>query len=96
MGFHEPWLTIISAAFSAASGRPDLAPDAGGDRRIRGGHAALDRGAWPLEALKDPDGRERVEALLNQFERAAGSKQVPTSPEVFAALRLRLGLKSRI
>jgi hypothetical protein len=50
------------------------------------------RGRTPLEAVKDADGREMVEALLRQFERDAGATQVPTSPEVFAALRLRLGL----
>lgn len=52
-------------------------------------------GRTPLEAVKNADGREMVEALLNQFERDAGATQVPTNPEVFAALRLRLGLKSR-
>jgi SEC-C motif/Protein of unknown function (DUF2384) len=52
-------------------------------------------GRTPLEAVKDPDGREMVEALLKQFERDAGASQVPTNPEVFAALRSRLGLKSR-
>lgn len=51
-------------------------------------------GRTPIEAVKDPDGREMVEALLNQCERDAGATQVPTNPEVFAALRLRLGLKS--
>jgi len=54
------------------------------------------KGRTPLEAVKDADGREMVEALLNQFERDAAATQVPTSPEVFAALRVRLGLKSRI
>jgi hypothetical protein len=53
-------------------------------------------GCTPLEAVKEADGREMVEALLNQFERDAGATQVPTNPEVFAALRLRLGLKSRM
>lgn len=52
-------------------------------------------GRTPHEAVKDADGREMVEALLNQFERNAGAMQVPTSPAVFAGLRLRLGLKSR-
>jgi hypothetical protein len=50
-------------------------------------------GRTPLEVVKDADGREMVEALLNQFERDAGATQVPTRPEVFSALRLRLGLK---
>lgn len=41
-----------------------------------------------LEAVKDEDGWETVEALLNQFEQDAGATQVPTSPHVFTALRL--------
>ena len=53
-------------------------------------------GRTPLEAVKDADGREMVEALLNQFERDSAAAQVPTSPQVFTALRLRLGLKSRV
>jgi hypothetical protein len=52
-------------------------------------------GRTPLEAVKDTDGREMVEALITQFERDAGATQIPTSPEVFAALRRRLGLTSR-
>jgi hypothetical protein len=55
---------------------------------------ALD-GRTPLEAVKDADGREMVEALITQFERDVGATQVPTGPEVFAALRRRLGLTSR-
>jgi hypothetical protein len=52
-------------------------------------------GRTPLEAVQDVDGREMVEALISQFERDAGATQVPTSPEVFVALRRRLGLASR-
>jgi hypothetical protein len=51
-------------------------------------------GLTPLEAVKDEDGREMVEALLSQFERDADATQVPMAPEVFTALRVRLGLKS--
>ena len=56
---------------------------------------ALD-GRTPLEAVKDNDGREMVEALITQFERDAGAMSVPTNPEVFAALRRRLRLTSRV
>ena len=52
------------------------------------------QGRTPLEAVRDRDGREIVAALINQFERDAGGVPVPTSPEVFAALRRRLGLTS--
>jgi hypothetical protein len=52
-------------------------------------------GRTPLQAVKDPDGREMVEALIAQFERSGGRPQVPASPDVFAELRRRLGLKSR-
>jgi hypothetical protein len=50
-------------------------------------------GRTPLEAIKDADGREMVEALITQFERDASAMQVPVSSEVFATLRRRLGLK---
>jgi hypothetical protein len=52
------------------------------------------QGRTPLEAVRDRDGREIVEALIVQFERDAGAMPVPISPEVFAALRRRLGLTS--
>lgn len=53
------------------------------------------QGRTPLEAVRDSDGREMVEALITQFERDASVVPVPTNPEVFAALRRRLGLTSR-
>jgi hypothetical protein len=53
-------------------------------------------GRTPLEAVKDADGREMVEALLTQFERDAAATEPPTGSEVFAALRRRLGLKLRV
>ncbi len=46
----------------------------------------------PLDAIRDPDGREMVEALITQFERDASRMPVPPSAEVFTALRRRLGL----
>jgi hypothetical protein len=52
-------------------------------------------GRAPLDAVKDPDGREIVEALLNQFERDDAAMPVPTPPEVFSNLRARLGLLRR-
>ena len=49
-------------------------------------------GRTPLDAVKDPDGREMVEALLKQFERNDAAMPVPSPPEVFSDLRARLGL----
>jgi SEC-C motif len=46
----------------------------------------------PLEAVRDGDGREMVEALITQFERDASRMPVPPDPSVFANLRRRLGL----
>jgi len=51
-------------------------------------------GRTPLEAIKDADGREMVEALIAQFERDTSAMQVPVSSEVFATLRRRLGLST--
>jgi SEC-C motif len=51
-------------------------------------------GRTPLEAIKDADGREMVEALITQFERDASSMPVPVGPDVFVKLRRRLGLSS--
>jgi hypothetical protein len=51
-------------------------------------------GRTPLEAIKDADGREMVEALITQFERDTSAMQVPVSSEVFATLRRRLGLST--
>jgi hypothetical protein len=50
-------------------------------------------GRTPLDAVKDPDGREMVEALLSQFERDDGA--MPTPRDVFSTLRARLGLLRR-
>ena len=52
-------------------------------------------GRTPLDAVKDADGREMVEALLNQFEGDEVAMPVATHPEVFSSLRARLGLLRR-
>ncbi|MGZ8403661.1 MAG: hypothetical protein ACXWVR_10465, partial [Rhodoplanes sp.] len=46
----------------------------------------------PMEAVKDPDGREIVESLVIQGERLARSPNLPTDEDVFRRLRERLGL----
>jgi hypothetical protein len=48
----------------------------------------------PMEAAKDPDGREKVEAIILQAERARDRAASQTPPEVFRKLRDRLGLPS--
>lgn len=53
---------------------------------------ALD-GRTPAEAVKDPDGREIVEALLIQFERDERRKRSSEPRFDFARLRQRLGLR---
>jgi hypothetical protein len=46
----------------------------------------------PREAVKDPDGRERVEALVLQIERD-GARMTPSlDPAIVRKLRARLGL----
>lgn len=46
----------------------------------------------PMEAVKDPDGREIVESIIIQAERTAGPANPQTDAEVFQRLRQRLGL----
>jgi len=46
----------------------------------------------PMDAVKDPDGREIVESLVIQGERLARSPNLPTDEDVFRGLRKRLGL----
>jgi hypothetical protein len=46
----------------------------------------------PLEAVRSPGGRERVEALLADIERRSASLSVPPEPATFRRLRERLGL----
>jgi len=53
---------------------------------------ALD-GKTPMEAVRDPDGKEQVEALLRQFERDMESQGQPgIAREDLALLRKKLGL----
>jgi hypothetical protein len=46
----------------------------------------------PMEAVKDPDGREIVESLVIQAERDGSSANLQTDEDVFRRLRERLGL----
>jgi hypothetical protein len=46
----------------------------------------------PMEAVKDPDGREIVESLVIQAERIDRSPNLPWDEDVFRRLRERLGL----
>jgi len=46
----------------------------------------------PRQAVRTRDGREKVEALLSQYERDSGLNPIPVDTEVFQTLRLRLGL----
>lgn len=48
----------------------------------------------PMEAVKDPDGREKVEAIIIQAERDANRANSQTNPEIFRRLRDRLGLSA--
>lgn len=49
-------------------------------------------GRSPLEAVKDPDGREMVEALVHDIERRSRDMESPVDEAVFHRLRKRLGL----
>ncbi|HEX6960231.1 MAG TPA: hypothetical protein VF175_00075, partial [Lacipirellula sp.] len=51
---------------------------------------ALD-GRSPSEAVADPEGREKVEALLCEFER--GAERMNLHPELLQGVRKRLGLE---
>jgi len=46
----------------------------------------------PMEAIKNPDGREIVESIVIQAERDGRSPQLQTDEDVFRRLRERLGL----
>ena len=46
----------------------------------------------PMDAVKDPDGREIVESLVIQAERSGRSPDLQTDEKVFRRLRGRLGL----
>lgn len=47
----------------------------------------------PLEAVADPEGRERVEALVTQLERSGGPMSSVVDPAILRRLRERLGLQ---
>lgn len=49
-------------------------------------------GKTPLQAIKTKDGREKVEALLRDFELRNLEAEPPIDPAIFAELRERLGL----
>jgi len=46
----------------------------------------------PMDAVRDADGREIVESIVIEGERAADRMDMPTDPAVFRRLRARLGL----
>jgi hypothetical protein len=52
---------------------------------------ALD-GQTPLEAVRDPDGREKVRALLMDAERNSRRMSPPVDPATLRRVRERLGL----
>jgi len=54
---------------------------------------ALD-GKTPLQAVKTKSGREKVEALLRDFELRTPRTNLPVDPAIFTELRERLGLKN--
>ncbi|MGA8055208.1 MAG: hypothetical protein WCA12_15365, partial [Burkholderiales bacterium] len=47
----------------------------------------------PRDAVRDPDGREAVEALINQAERDGALMKPPLDPEILTEVRAVLGLK---
>ena len=49
-------------------------------------------GRSPRDAMKDPDGREMVEALVLQAERHGRNMQPPMDKSIIRDLRARLGL----
>jgi hypothetical protein len=46
----------------------------------------------PLEAVRDPDGREKVMALVIEAERSARRMKPPVDPVTLRRVRERLGL----
>jgi hypothetical protein len=52
-------------------------------------------GKTPLQAIKTEDGREKVEALLRDFELRITNSNLPIDLSIFDELRERLGLKKR-
>lgn len=53
------------------------------------------RGKTPLQAVKDPDTREMVEALVSQIERDGLRMTPPLDASIPRRLRERLGLDSQ-
>ena len=49
----------------------------------------------PREAVRDPDGREAVEALIRQLERDGVRQRPPLDPSIVRELREMLGLEAR-
>jgi hypothetical protein len=49
-------------------------------------------GQTPLEAVRDPDGREKVMALVIEAERGARRMKPPVDPVTLRRVRERLGL----
>jgi hypothetical protein len=49
-------------------------------------------GPTPIDAVRDPDGREIVESLVIQAERNGRSLNLQTDANMFRRLRARLGL----
>ena len=52
-------------------------------------------GKTPLQAVKTKAGREKVEALLRDFELRKTAANLPVDPSIFDELRERLGLTNR-
>ena len=50
-------------------------------------------GRTPLEAVRDRDGREKVEALIQQIERRGRTMNPPMDAAVISKLREDLGLR---
>ncbi len=49
-------------------------------------------GRTPLEAVKDADGREKVEALVRQMERDSKERALAVDADIISRVRERLGL----
>lgn len=53
-------------------------------------------GKTPLQTVKTKDGREKIEALLRDFELKNANSNLPIDQTIFAELRERLGLKKNL
>jgi hypothetical protein len=72
----EKWQLIMSAQYEAWASMP----------------LPILNGATPEQAVKNPDGREKVEALVLQLERDSQRRSMPLNGQVLGRLRERLGL----